>query len=40
MYTSGYTLWIGTDKGLNKIDLAKAGYPVQKYTTGDGLASI
>jgi len=32
-------LWVGTDKGLNKIDLAKPGYPLTKYTTGDGLAS-
>jgi ligand-binding sensor domain-containing protein len=33
------TLWVGTDKGLNKINLAQPGYPVTKYTTGDGLAS-
>lgn len=32
-------LWIGTDKGLNKIDLGKAGYPVTQYTYRDGLAS-
>jgi ligand-binding sensor domain-containing protein len=32
-------LWVGTDKGLNKINLYEPGYPVKKYTTGDGLAS-
>jgi len=32
-------LWVGTDKGLNKIDLTKPGYPIKKYTTGDGLAT-
>ncbi|THU39460.1 histidine kinase [Niastella caeni] len=35
----GNTLWVGTDKGLNKIDVTKPGYPITKYTTGDGLAS-
>jgi ligand-binding sensor domain-containing protein len=38
-YLSGNNLWVGTDKGLNKINTARAGYPVTKYTTGDGLAS-
>ena len=32
-------LWVGTDKGLNKIELNKAGYPVTQYTLRDGLAS-
>ncbi|OQP66651.1 sensor histidine kinase [Niastella populi] len=32
-------LWVGTDKGLNKIDLKKAGYPITQYTSKDGLAS-
>jgi ligand-binding sensor domain-containing protein len=32
-------LWIGTDKGLNKISLNKPGYPVSKYTSQDGLGS-
>jgi ligand-binding sensor domain-containing protein len=32
-------LWVGTDKGLNKIDLNKPGYPITQYTSRDGLAS-
>lgn len=33
------TLWIGTDKGLNKVALNKPGYPVIPYTSKDGLGS-
>jgi ligand-binding sensor domain-containing protein len=32
-------IWVGTEKGLNKIDLKRTGYPVLQYTTGDGLIS-
>jgi hypothetical protein len=32
-------LWVGTDRGLNKVDLNKPGYPVTQYTYLDGLAS-
>lgn len=32
-------LWVGTDKGLNKIDLGQPGYPVTQYTSNDGLGS-
>jgi hypothetical protein len=32
-------VWVGTEKGLNKIDLKMPGYPVQQFTTGDGLIS-
>lgn len=32
-------LWVGTDKGLNKIELTKPGYPITQYTSRDGLAS-
>jgi ligand-binding sensor domain-containing protein len=39
MYINGNTLWVGTDKGLNKINVARTDYSVTKYTTGDGLAS-
>jgi hypothetical protein len=38
-YLCGNMLWVGTDKGLNKINLAAPGYPIVKYTTGDGLSS-
>jgi signal transduction histidine kinase len=32
-------LWVGTDKGLNKVNVMAPGFPVQTYTTGDGLSS-
>jgi hypothetical protein len=32
-------LWVGTNKGLNKIELNKPGYPVTRYTSNDGLGS-
>jgi ligand-binding sensor domain-containing protein len=32
-------LWVGTDKGLNEIELKKPGYPVTQYSSKDGLAS-
>jgi ligand-binding sensor domain-containing protein len=38
-YLYGNNLWVGTDKGLNKINVAQPGFPVTKYTTGDGLVS-
>lgn len=34
-----HQLWIGTDKGLNRVGLDEPGYPVTSYTSGDGLAS-
>ncbi|MCS3799401.1 two-component regulator propeller domain-containing protein [Niastella sp. OAS944] len=38
-YLSGNCLWVGTDKGINKINVAQPGFPITKYTTGDGLVS-
>ena len=32
-------LWAGTDRGLNRIELDRPGYPVTQYTAQDGLAS-
>jgi len=32
-------LWVGTDKGLNKVALDLPGYPVTQYTSKDGLGS-
>jgi hypothetical protein len=32
-------LWVGTDKGLNKIDMGNATKPIVNYTTADGLPS-
>ncbi len=39
LYIHNNILWAGTDKGLNKIDLGKSGYPVTRYTANDGLGS-
>ena len=35
----GNYLWVGTDKGLNKIDLGNPDYPVTRFTSNDGLGS-
>ena len=35
----GDTLWVGTDKGLNRIDLRNPDQPVTRYTANDGLGS-
>ena len=32
-------LWVGTDKGLNRIELDKPSRPVTRYTSNDGLGS-
>jgi hypothetical protein len=32
-------LWVGTDKGVNRISVLDPGFPIQKYTISDGLAS-
>jgi ligand-binding sensor domain-containing protein len=32
-------LWIGTDKGLNGVDVDKPDHPVSRYTANDGLGS-
>jgi hypothetical protein len=32
-------LWVGTDKGLNRIELSKPGYHITQYTSKDGLVS-
>jgi ligand-binding sensor domain-containing protein len=39
VFLNGDTLWVGTDKGLNKIILSPTGFSVQKYSTNDGLLS-
>jgi ligand-binding sensor domain-containing protein len=33
------TLWVGTDKGLNKVDIDHPGNPITMYTANDGLGS-
>jgi ligand-binding sensor domain-containing protein len=37
-YENG-TLWVGTDKGLNKVNVLQPAFPIEKYTTSDGLSS-
>ncbi len=32
-------LWVGTDKGLNKVHVLQPGFPIEKYTASDGLSS-
>jgi ligand-binding sensor domain-containing protein len=32
-------LWVGTDKGLSKVQVLQPGFPIEKYTTNDGLSS-
>jgi ligand-binding sensor domain-containing protein len=39
MYLQHSILWIGTDKGLNKIELNKPGFPVSFFNADDGLGS-
>ncbi len=40
LFVNGNYLWVGTDKGLNKIDISKPPYKIViNYTTTDGLAS-
>jgi ligand-binding sensor domain-containing protein len=35
----GRVLWEGTDRGLNRIELDKPGYPVTAFTSNDGIGS-
>jgi ligand-binding sensor domain-containing protein len=39
LFLHDQVLWIGTDKGLNRVDLRTSGYAVTRYTTDDGLGS-
>jgi hypothetical protein len=40
LFINGHYLWVGTDKGLNKIDISKRPCKIViNYTTTDGLAS-
>ncbi|PZR32349.1 MAG: hypothetical protein DI538_19615 [Azospira oryzae] len=32
-------LWVGTDKGLSKIDISNPAYPIHRYSMADGLPS-
>ncbi|MBN9380259.1 MAG: histidine kinase [Chitinophagaceae bacterium] len=39
LYLRDNLLWVGTDKGLNKVDIGDPDHPVTSYTAGDGLGS-
>ena len=39
IFVSGNDIWIGTDKGLNKITLSAGGYRIYHFSTADGLNS-
>lgn len=39
LFINNNTLWIGTDKGINKINIADGQYHIIKYSTSDGLPS-
>jgi len=39
IFVSGNVLWIGTDKGLNKVTFNNDNFSIVKLTTADGLAS-
>jgi ligand-binding sensor domain-containing protein/two-component sensor histidine kinase len=37
LFVNNNFLWVGTDKGLNKINISQTPYPVTTYSTSDGL---
>lgn len=39
LFVDGNTLWVGTDMGINKIDIGNGQYHITKYSTSDGLPS-
>lgn len=39
LFLHGNFLWVGTNKGLNKIDLGRNNYPVVRFSSSDGLPS-
>jgi ligand-binding sensor domain-containing protein len=39
LLANGSTLWVGTDKGLNRVEPVESGYRITPYTSEDGLAS-
>ena len=39
LFIHGNNLWVGTDNGLNKVNIGDKDYPIIKYTTADGLIS-
>ncbi len=39
LFTGKDFLWVGTNKGINKINITTPGYTVTRYSTSDGLPS-
>lgn len=39
LFVNNNYLWVGTDKGLNKINISQTPYPVTTYSISDGLPS-
>jgi two-component sensor histidine kinase len=39
LFVQNNYLWVGTDKGLNKVNISQTPYPVTTYSTSDGLPS-
>jgi ligand-binding sensor domain-containing protein/two-component sensor histidine kinase len=39
IYVTGRDVWVGTEKGLNRVQLIKNGYTVTVFTRADGLLS-
>jgi two-component sensor histidine kinase len=39
LFVNNNYLWVGTDKGLNKVNISQTPYPVTTYSTSDGLPS-
>jgi two-component sensor histidine kinase len=39
LFVNNNHLWVGTDKGLNKVNISQTPYPVTTYSTSDGLPS-
>ena len=39
IFVKGTDLWVGTNKGINKIDLSNPAHPVTRFTVSDGLPS-
>lgn len=39
LYANKEFLWVGTDKGMSKVNLLQPGFPMRHYTVADGLPS-
>jgi hypothetical protein len=39
LYLDSNTVWVGTDKGLNRIELSATGYKITRFSMSDGLPS-